>query len=255
MVPINFFRMALKIVNPDVKFKKVSLVDPSMSQYLHIAARVDNSWGPFFFGCSAKKKNILHLAKIWCDKLRVEGIKACVFKAAIIPPGKGRFLKEHPEIEVARYDVAVLIEADSVDKIEQIENTEGYTSFLKQLRDVSQNTHVIKATNVKRIASVDHSKQGVFLFNYFFAEDLGQNLEVWEYTAGWFQQETGLSNSTVLLPNPATPSEYTIINHCRWDGFLDVLPSLIFKKSFRSYVLDNFYANRVAAMPVLYSIV
>ncbi|EMJ92810.1 hypothetical protein LEP1GSC193_0177 [Leptospira alstonii serovar Pingchang str. 80-412] len=32
----------------------------------------------------------------------------------------------------------------------------------------------------------------------------------------------------------------------------DVLPSLLFKKSFHSYVLDNFFVNNVAAMPVLY---
>jgi len=34
----------------------------------------------------------------------------------------------------------------------------------------------------------------------------------------------------------------------------DILPSLLFKKSFHSYVLDNFYANKVAAMPVLYKL-
>jgi hypothetical protein len=31
-----------------------------------------------------------------------------------------------------------------------------------------------------------------------------------------------------------------------------VLPSLMFKKTFHSYVLDNFAANNVAAMPILY---
>lgn len=34
----------------------------------------------------------------------------------------------------------------------------------------------------------------------FFADSLEQNLGVWEYTAGWFQEETGLDNSTVLVP-------------------------------------------------------
>ena len=32
----------------------------------------------------------------------------------------------------------------------------------------------------------------------------------------------------------------------------DVLPSLVFKRTFRTYVLANFEANRVAAMPILY---
>jgi hypothetical protein len=31
-----------------------------------------------------------------------------------------------------------------------------------------------------------------------------------------------------------------------------VLPSLIFKRSFHSYVLEHFRVNGVAAMPVLY---
>jgi hypothetical protein len=31
----------------------------------------------------------------------------------------------------------------------------------------------------------------------------------------------------------------------------DVVPSLILKRTFRSYVLANFEANKVAAMPIL----
>jgi hypothetical protein len=42
----------------------------------------------------------------------------------------------------------------------------------------------------------------------------------------------------------------------RWppgvDRLSDVLPSLIFKRSFRTYVLEHFRVNGVAAMPVLY---
>jgi len=75
---------------------------------------------------------------------------------------------------------------------------------------------------------------------------------VWEYTAGWFGQETGLDNSTVLLPRDGERSEYNIMNHYRWDRLLDVMPSLLFKRSFRDYVLANFEANNVAAMPILY---
>ena len=32
----------------------------------------------------------------------------------------------------------------------------------------------------------------------------------------------------------------------------DVLPSMIFKRTFRTFVLANFEANDVAAMPILY---
>ena len=120
------------------------------------------------------------------------------------------------------------------------------------VNDNSIFTHTITASNARRIGPVDHSRPGVFLFNYFFADSVEQNLAVWNYTAGWFQAETGLDNSTVLLPTAAARSNYSIINHCRWDRLGQILPSLIFKKSFHSYVLDNFAANNVAAMPVLY---
>ncbi|MEO5499999.1 MAG: hypothetical protein ABIR31_01035, partial [Ginsengibacter sp.] len=61
-------------------------------------------------------------------------------------------------------------------------------------------------------------------------------------------------NSTVLLPLYKQQSKFTIINHCRWDKLSDILPALLFKKSFHTYVLENFYANKVAAMPILYKI-
>ena len=113
--------------------------------------------------------------------------------------------------------------------------------------------HQITATNVRRIAPVDHSRGGVFLFNYFFADSVDQNLSVWNYTAGWFQAETGLDNSTVLLPidpqiNRNTASS-TIAAGTRSVKYCH--PSFS-ERSFRSYVLDNFAANNIAAMPILY---
>jgi len=66
------------------------------------------------------------------------------------------------------------------------------------------------------------------------------------------QQETGLDNSTVLLPRDGERSDYNIINHRRWDRLRDVLPSLAFRKSFSTFVLANLEANNVGAMPILY---
>jgi hypothetical protein len=54
------------------------------------------------------------------------------------------------------------------------------------------------------------------------------------------------------LPDRREGVDYKIINHCRWDRLTDVLPSLLFKPSFRSFVLANFAANSTAAIPVLY---
>ena len=248
----------LNIVNQHLKFRKVSLVEPAKSFYLHIAAEIDHSPFPFFLSTSLKKKQLIEESKKWCNELKKENgvISAVVFKARLIPPGKGKFIEQKKEmVHVAKFDLAILIETTSLEAIEKIKKSDSYKEITQSINKKSQFVHTMAASNVKHISPVDHSKQGVFLFNYFFADSVHQNLGIWEYTAGWFQQETGLTNSTVLLPLQQHLSEYTIINHCRWDKMSDILPSLIFKRSFHSYVLDNFFANNVAAMPVLYKIV
>ena len=106
--------------------------------------------------------------------------------------------------------------------------------------------------NLRAIGPVDHKRQGVFLFNYFVSDSLPQNLGIWEYTAGWFADQTGLDNSSLLRPDEGQTTDYTVINHCRWDSLWNILPSLLFKKSFRSFVLKNFEANGTAPIPILY---
>ncbi|QPH38904.1 hypothetical protein [Pedobacter endophyticus] len=247
----------LKVVNKHLQFKKVALTEPTSNFYLHIAAEVDQFWIPVFLTTGSRKKRLIDNAKQWCRELKKdhEVVSADVFKAILIPPGIGKFLKEQlGRVQIAKYDFAILIETASLQKAEDIKNTADYNHILGEIKNISRNTHMTTATNIRHINPVDHQKQGVFLFNYFLANSLQKNLSIWEYTAGWFQEETGLYNSTVLLPIDQRNSEYTIINHCRWNKISDILPSLIFKKSFHSYVLDNFYANEVAAMPILYKL-
>ena len=92
----------------------------------------------------------------------------------------------------------------------------------------------------------------MFLFNYFYSERPEDLLAVWEYTAGWFIQETNLDNSTLMMPPPGEDSEYQVINHCRWDSLARLLPKLIFLPSLNKYVMANFAANEIAVMPILY---
>jgi hypothetical protein len=125
------------------------------------------------------------------------------------------------------------------------------------MADAKENSHnltCISASNTRRIGSVDHSKNGVFLFNYFYSDSLDTNLQVWNYTAGWFQDQTGFDNSTVLLPDEAAQVPYTIINHCRWDRLRSILPALLFNRTFKPFVLNNFEKNNTAAMPILYQL-
>ncbi|RXJ74456.1 hypothetical protein CS022_02335 [Veronia nyctiphanis] len=147
-----------------------------------------------------------------------------------------------------------MIECESKIAEEDLRSSSEFISMLSEINTLSSYTHEISASNASRIGPVDHSKQGVFLFNYFFADNVEQNLGVWNYTAGWFEAETQLDNSTLLLPCEKSESKYTVINHCRWGSLREILPSLIFKSTFRKYVLENFEANNVAAMPILYKL-
>ena len=242
----------LQVVNADVSYEKVSLTDTTDSGYIHVAAEVDRR--PSFLPASQTKRALLRVCKRLCEALEQrEDVKSAVtFKALLIPPGRGEFLKQRPDVHVARFDVAVLIGASDMEDAKALREESTFTELEKRVRDASRHVHIITASNAKRIGPVDHERDGVFLFNYFYADDTDQNLAVWEYTAGWFEQETGLDNSTLLLPAEGEESEYPIVNHCRWDHLWDIVPSLLFKSSFRSYVLDNFEANRTAAIPILY---
>lgn len=243
----------LNIVNESLGYPKVPLVEPTSSVYIHIAAEVDNR--PPFLWSSKSKRDLIRNCKQWCGVLeKLPGVKeTTIFKALIIPPGRGKFVIDKIDtVHIARFDFAVLIEADSAETAEKINQNSVFKAMLLAIKSAASYTHFITATNVRRINSVDHKRDGVFLFNYFIADDTDQNLGIWEYTAGWFVKETGLNNSTLLLPTNKAGSKYNVINHCRWDKLRDILPSLIFKPTFDSFVLDNFEANKVAAMPILY---
>ena len=246
----------ISVAHPELKFDKVSLVEPSGHHYLLLAAEIDTSPLAVFLFTSTKKKELIKYSKLKCTEIkRIDGVvSAVVFKASLIPPGKGKLLEERPEVHIAKYDLVILIEVENESIAEKIKSNKLYTDLEKKINEVAKHTLFLSASNVKKIEAVDHEKKGVFLFNFFYADDVQQNIGIWEYTAGWFQQETGLDNSTVLLPENPGESDYKIINHCRWHSFSNILPSLIFKKSFRSYVLDNFYANNVAAIPILYKL-
>ena len=245
----------IKIVNEHLKFPKVNLKEPLQEGFILISAEVDKRTS--FWGESKSKKNLIKQLKELSGALRKDKQvqDATLFKASLFPPGRGGAYLQRLNKEVHdRYDVVLLIETISADDIEEVQNNAIYQSILSAISQYSSYHFVYSAENIRRIDRVNHQKQGVFLFNYFVADNKSQNLKIWEYTAGWFQDQTQLDNSTLFSAIDDTPSDYRVINHCRWDGFMDILPSLIFKKSFKTYVLDNFEANHVAAIPILYKL-
>lgn len=246
----------LNIVNTHLKFPKVHLQPPNTFGYLLLALEVDAK-GPLFITESRKKKELLKDAKKLLKSIGeinyVEDVT--IFKARFIPPGKGAFLKKRADkIHMAKYDVVVLIETDAYSDMDRLKEEVAFIQLEKLAIKNSNHLHKATAKNIRKMGDVDHDKQGVFLFNFFYADHVDQNLKIWEYTAGWFEHETKLDNSTLLRTQEDDSRLYSVINHCRWDKLSDILPSLIFKSTFKSYVLANFEANNTAPMPILYKL-
>jgi hypothetical protein len=245
----------LQLLPLDEEPSKARLIQPAGSGYVFLAAEVDAH--PLLWS-SRTKRQLLEDCRAWCARIAQEPgvLEAVTFKAILLPPiGEPGFLRRRrDQFHRARFDLAMLVETDSVARAERLFASASFRALEAHVREEAGHVYVVTAGNAKRIGAVDHKRDGVFLFNYFYAESLAQNLAVWEYTVGWFQQETGLDNSTVLMPTQADLSEYTLINHCRWNRLRDVLPSLVFKRSFRDFVLAHFDANDTAPMPILYKL-
>jgi hypothetical protein len=248
----------LTVVDADATFPRVTLADPADSRYVHLAASVDDPFLPFlpvYLFDSDEKRALLGACTRLCDELaEVDGVvEATVFEALLRPPGHGAHGERTDEdVPVADFDVAVLIEVADDAALRRLEADETYLELESTMEGAARSVHRLTGTNARRIGPVDHDSDGVFLFNYFVAGDVERTLQVWEYTAGWFQSETGLDNSTLIVPAEPDRSAYALLNHCRWDGLRDVLPALLVQRTFRTYVLANFEANGVVPMPILF---
>lgn len=241
--------MELATVNPSTKWPPVTLRAPLPYGYLHIAAAVEppRQPGPPFPGRSARKAALLNRLKELAAELRgLDAVeRATVYRAVLVPPaepGTG-----HP----ARFDVAVLIETPSPDRIAEVQQAEPYRQLLRAVTEAAQDVHVMAARNGRLVADVDKSRQGIFLFNHFTTEDAEVALQLWDRLAGWYAVETGLDNSTLL--QPIGDADYVFVNHARWDvGLARLMLEQFVKPSFWTYVRANLRANRTVAMPVLY---
>lgn len=247
----------MKIVNQHLNYPKAELITPNIKGYIHIGVEIDVSVFPFFLSTSKRKKDIIKNSdQILTEIARQESVETISsFRATIMPTVKQNYLESiKSDIQVAKFDVAFLIETKNVEYAKELRNQENMQNLTNYLEENTASMHIAVFENVKRIAEVNKQLGGIFLFNHFHAEDINELLPVWEYTAGWFTSETGLNNSTLLMPAKGERSEYSVINHCRWDKLSHILPKLIFSKSLRLYVRDNFEANRIASMPILYRV-
>ncbi|TWP38323.1 hypothetical protein [Leekyejoonella antrihumi] len=180
---------------------------------------------------------------------RPEVRQATVFRAVLIPPVGGRLTRP------ARFDVAVLVQTVSSDTLASVRSDPAFTALDGALRGASSNVHVMAARCARLLAPVDHTRDGLFLFNYFASADGRLDTEaainVWEHLAAWYIAQTGLTNSALLAPTG--PCDYVLVNHARWDTGLPTLAARQFsKRTFHTYVRANLRDNHLIAMPALY---
>jgi hypothetical protein len=245
--------MELELVNLHPKYACVALMDPPPTGYIHLAAVVAPPAGRTPFPRRTDEKTAL-LADLKSGAGQLESLdavsKATVYRAIVTPPpfDYARDHASHP----ARYDVAVLIETASHDAVAEVQATEPYRLLAEALTAAAIDLHVMTARCVKRIADVDKTRPGLFLFNHFVAEDADVALRLWDYLAAWYVVETDLDNSTLLAP-AGGDADYVFVNHARWDHSVpEFMVKQLAKRSFRSFVTANMRANRVGAMPILY---
>jgi len=271
-IPEPSYPEEMKIVNGHLAQsirEQGMLQSPNAFGYIHLAGEVEH---PQLFRSSSEEKQQLledlkQLARELKEAFPQDVNRADIFSAFIIPPGSGegrRVIEEQSyPVHVAEFDVVLMVECPDVELAKQVRVSEAFQRIESRLKETAKFTHCITAKNAKRIAEVDRDRDGVFLFNYFFASDAKSQgakgvdvlLAVWEYTAGWWTANANLDNSTPLQPIDDDESQYSLINHCRWDNIIDIAPHLMFRPSMSQFVLANFTANNIAAMPILYHLV
>jgi hypothetical protein len=250
----------LQIVNADSRYSPVKLVESTPLGYIHIAAEVRPPSRPGLVVSKWRDKFALvsRLKELAHQLEQLDAVKTVtIFDAVAVPPlERLPYIKEHRDaIHVACFDIVVLVETTSPATAREVQATPIYQALVDALASKAMHMHVIVARNAKRVGDVDKTRNGLFLFNYFVADDANVMLQLWDYLAGWYKVETGLDNSILLVPLQGERSDYLAINNARWDLSL---PQFLWrqmpKKSFRTYMLANLAANRVGAMPVLYRI-
>src|SRR5687768_13614596 len=103
--------MDLRIVNARPRYRPVPLVEPPGFGYIHIAAAVDPPTGPPFVRKSERRERLLTRLTSLAGRLAdTQGVaRATVYRGLVAPPPTGYARRNAPH--VARYDVAVLVEA------------------------------------------------------------------------------------------------------------------------------------------------
>ena len=245
----------LRIVNAELGYGKAPLIEPTKHGYVYMAASVQPGRFPLVLPSAGRARLVAKL-KVLAEQLEDirAVVKATVFRAIVVPPTArfSSYLKERgASLHRASFDVVVLIETTSPTTVREVQGTAPYAKMLESMRTATDIVWTLVARNARRIGDVDTMRQGLFLFNHFVAQDPAVMLQLWDYLAGWYVEETGLDNSIALVPVDGQASDYAIIHWARWDvSPLRHFWHQVSKESFWKYVTANLDANRAASMPI-----
>jgi hypothetical protein len=241
------------ITNPGQRYHRASLVEPSRSGYVHIAAQIDPPSRPGPAIPSRARNETLGLLSRSRSRLVQEHPEweVDLFRAVGFPPLDTLPIPERYRSVAAFYDVVVLIKTADTAELSSLSEDAAYQALLEVLHRQASSVTLTEARNARRIADVP-SNQRLHLFNHFLAEDLGA-LDVWDYVAGWYQQEMRLTNSEVLAPIEPDSTPFAFINHAGWNMSLPrFIARQLSRRSFRSFVIANLRDNEIGSLPYLY---
>jgi hypothetical protein len=242
-----------RITNPGGRYHHASLIEPSHSGYVHIAAQIDPPARPGPARPTRARNEAL--AQLGRERGRLAhhhpDWRVDLFRAVGFPPLDSLPIPERYRSAAAFYDVIVLIKTTSTAELPTLSADAAYQAMLDILDQRARSVTITEARNARRIADVP-SEQKLHLFNHFLAEDAGA-LDVWDYVAGWYQQEMRLTNSEVLAPIDPHSTPFAFINHASWNMALArFISRQLSRPSFRSFVLANLRDNEIGSLPYLY---
>lgn len=142
----------------------------------------------------------------------------------------------------APFNIVILIESQSVKDALILQSNAKFNVLRKNIAPDHSVNFCLVAANMRRIGDVDRSKQGIFIFNFYKASRFGyltdeieKDILGWEKDARWFQQ-AGLDNSLLLAPVDGWDSEYTIVNHARWNqgGLWNIFSTILMNPKLRN---------------------
>jgi hypothetical protein len=220
------------------RYAEPAFVEPLPSGFLYAAWSVDPvTVGPFVKRSTPRRRKIDEVSGVAAaltNLAEVEGIR--VFEASFMPP-----LPKMP-----RYDVVMLLRADSRDSAARLAND-------AQLRRTSPAT-VFLAENAARFGATENGQAGdggaTFLLNHFIGpSDRPAAVAVWRQLSAWYVANTGVDNSTLLRTEE--PAPFVLVNYVRLRrNVVRFLLAQLLRPSFFSYVRALLNRHQLTSLPL-----